>query len=165
MIKDLHDNLEALQTQLAASDSAPAVASAPASAARLLPQQQRVELAVARPPSPGAASNASTASSTSAFNDTLAEAIGEKADPLYLHDHSRRHLGTRWQANLFGPRAKKHHLSTHELEGLNLPAGVIRAWTKSLAIINAALADSADLALQRALQDAAEQYYDMEPDM
>ena len=163
VIKDLHDQLAAIQEQLGAS--APAVASVPASASRVHPLPQRAEPAVARPPSPGAASNASTASSTSVFSDTLAEAIGEDADPLYLHDHTRRYLGSRWQANLFGPRAKKHNLSVHELESLNLLAGVIRAWIKSLAIINAALAESADEAHQRALQDAVEQYYDLEPAM
>ena len=51
------------------------------------------------------------------------------------------------------------------MESLNLLAGVIRAWIKSLAIINAALAESADEAHQRALQDAVEQYYDLEPAM
>ena len=165
VIKDLHERLDALQSQVEASDSAPPTASPLAAAARLQQPQQRVEPPVARPPSPGAASNASTASSTSVFSDTLAEAIGEEADPHYLHDHTRRYLGARWQANLFGPRAKKHNLSVHELESLNLLAGVIRAWIKSLAIINAALAESADEAHQRALQDAVEQYYDLEPAM
>ena len=155
LLTELHDKIEALEARAAARSPASASVS---------PQQPRTEPAVPRAPSV-AASEATTASASSTFADTLSEAVGEEPDPLHQHDITRRHLGPRWQVALYGARAKKHHLSVHELEHLNLFSGVYRAWSKSMHIINAALADSEDPGIQRTLQDVAELYYAMEPEM
>jgi len=51
------------------------------------------------------------------------------------------------------------------MEHINLFSGMQRAWAKFLSLANARLAAAEDPALQRLLQDMADEYFAMEPDM
>ena len=69
------------------------------------------------------------------------------------------------KVSLYGPRVRKHHLSAFEMEHINLFSGIQRDWAKCLSLANTRLAASEDPALQRLLQDMADEYFAMESDM